>query len=179
MAAQLDATEETLAATAEVPPRGHRLAADEAAAAGEVTRFPTGLNDVQTNASDPWLFVQLADPQLGMLNSDQEDGGWEEETATLTKAVEHINRLKPKFAIVCGDLVHEFPEGVGEKGNDRRKAGQTRSLQSALSRVDSSIGLVCLCGNHDVGNSPTRATIDLYKSRFGDDYFSFWVGGVR
>ena len=109
MAAQLDATEETLAATAEIP-SGHRLAADEARAAGEVTRFPTGLNDVPTNASDPWLFVQLADPQLGMLNSDQEDGTWDEETATLAKAVEQINRLKPKFAIVCGDLVHSFCE---------------------------------------------------------------------
>ena len=67
MAAQLDAAAETeLAATAEVPPRGHRLAADEARAAGEATRFPTGLNDVPTNASDPWLFVQLAERmQLG------------------------------------------------------------------------------------------------------------------
>ena len=30
-----------------------------------------------------------------------------------------------------------------------------------------------------VGNAPTRATIETYGSRFGDDYFSFWVGGVR
>ena len=77
MSAQLDATEETLAATAEIP-SGHRLAADEARAAGEATRFPTGLKDVQTTTSDPWLFVQLADPQLGMLNSDNPEGGWEE-----------------------------------------------------------------------------------------------------
>ena len=180
MAAQLDAAAETeLAATAEVPPRGHRLAADEAAAAGEVTRFPTGLNDVPTNASDPWLFVQLADPQLGMLNSDQDDGKWDEEEATLSKAVEHINRLKPKFAIVCGDLVHEFPEGVGEKGNDRRKAGQTRSLQSALSRVDSSIGLVCLCGNHDVGNVPSRKSIRDFRNNYGEDYGLFRCGDHR
>mgnify|MGYP003316981348 CR=1 FL=1 len=124
-------------------------------------------------------FVQLADPQLGMLNSDQEDGKWEEETATLTKAVEHINRLKPKFAIVCGDLVHEFPEGVGEKGNDRRKAGQTRSLQSALSRVDSSIGLVCLCGNHDVGNVPSRKSMRDFRNNYGEDYGLFRCGDHR
>jgi hypothetical protein len=30
-----------------------------------------------------------------------------------------------------------------------------------------------------VGNTPTRATIYSYKERFGDDYFRFWVGGVR
>jgi hypothetical protein len=26
--------------------------------------------------------------------------------------------------------------------------------------------------------SPTRETIEQYKQSFGDDYFSFWVGGV-
>ena len=31
----------------------------------------------------------------------------------------------------------------------------------------------------DVGNRPTRATIETYKSRFGDDHLCFWVGGVR
>ena len=46
MSAQLDAAEETLAATAEVPSQGHRLAADEAAAAGEATRVPTGQSSI-------------------------------------------------------------------------------------------------------------------------------------
>ena len=131
MAAQLDAAAETLAATAEIP-SGHRLAADEAQANGEVTRFPTGLKDVQTPASDPWLFVQLADPQLGMLNSDQEDGTWDEEEATLSKAVDHINRLKPKFAIVCGDLVFtsflRTSERRGMMGGKQSKQGRYKSL---------------------------------------------------
>jgi hypothetical protein len=77
-----------------------------------------------------------------------------------------------------------------------------------MRKIDPSIPLVCLCGNHgaepapsscltasvqrlpphargtriertDVGNTPTRATIYSYKERFGDDYFRFWVGGVR
>ena len=38
---------------------------------------------------------------------------------------------------------------------------------------------VCVCGNHDVGNRPTKDTIENYKSTFGDDYFSFWFGGVH
>lgn len=38
---------------------------------------------------------------------------------------------------------------------------------------------MCLCGNHDVGNRPTRETIQQYKNTFGDDYFAFWAGGVR
>ena len=38
---------------------------------------------------------------------------------------------------------------------------------------------VCVCGNHDVGNRPTKDTIENYKSTFGDDYFSFWYSGVH
>lgn len=36
-----------------------------------------------------------------------------------------------------------------------------------------------MCGNHDVGDRPNAASLDLFRSRFGDDYFTFWVGGVR
>ncbi len=31
------------------------------------------------------------------------------EVEMLKASVEHINRLKPRFAIVCGDLVNAFP----------------------------------------------------------------------
>ena len=38
---------------------------------------------------------------------------------------------------------------------------------------------VCVCGNHDVGNRPTKDTIANYQNSFGDDYFSFWHQGVH
>ena len=41
------------------------------------------------------------------------------------------------------------------------------------------VGLVCLCGNHDVGNVPTRAGMSLFRGRYGDDYGSFHVAGTR
>ena len=47
------------------------------------------------------------------------------------------------------------------------------------SRLDKSIPLVCVCGNHDVGDKPTVATVSSYRQSFGDDYFSFWIGGVH
>ncbi len=70
-----------------------------------------------------------------------------------------------------------------------------------MGKINPSIPLVCLCGNHgtpssygflsiqnvssftnistaDVGNTPTKASIQSYKSHFGDDYFTFWAGGV-
>ncbi len=45
--------------------------------------------------------------------------------------------------------------------------------------LDSEIPLVCVCGNHDVGNKPTKDTIKGYTNVWGDDYFSFWKGGVQ
>jgi len=56
---------------------------------------------------------------------------------------------------------------------------QVRDYKEIMSRVNKSIPLVCLCGNHDVGNTPTLESIGNYTSNFGDDYFSFWVNGVK
>lgn len=41
------------------------------------------------------------------------------------------------------------------------------------------IPLLCVCGNHDVGEKPTGGALQQYGSSFGDDYYSFWVSGVR
>ena len=35
-----------------------------------------------------------------------------------------------------------------------------------------------LGGNHDLLNTPTKESIEEYTKEFGDDYYSFWVGGV-
>lgn len=55
---------------------------------------------------------------------------------------------------------------------------QTRDLQQVLGEVDRDIPLVFVSGNHDLGNVPTAETVEEYRSTWGDDYFSFWVGGV-
>mmetsp|Transcript_1857 Transcript_1857/g.5468 ORF Transcript_1857/g.5468 Transcript_1857/m.5468 type:complete len:384 (-) Transcript_1857:390-1541(-) len=115
-------------------------------------------------------FVQLADPQLGMLRMDK---SWEEEQDMLKLAVEHINRLQPRFVVVCGDLVNAYPD------NQKKQQAQAQDFKAISSEIDSHIPLVCVCGNHDVGNTPTQQSIDAYRERFGDDYFSFWVDGVK
>ena len=58
------------------------------------------------------------------------------------------------------------------------KRSQTRSLQAALSRV-SIVGLVCLCGNHDVGNVPSRKSIRDFRNNYGEDYGLFRCGDQR
>lgn len=48
-----------------------------------------------------------------------------------------------------------------------------------MSELRDDVPLVCVCGNHDVGNSPTAEYIARYRQRFGDDYFSFYCLGVK
>ena len=119
----------------------------------------------------PYDFVQLADPQLGMLHWDRD---WTEELTMLRLAVQHVNRLRPKFLLISGDLINAFPT----EESDAVAAREVASFKEALHELTPSIPLVLQPGNHDVGQQPTRADVERYRERFGDDYFSFWVGGV-
>ena len=46
---------------------------------------------------------------------------------------------------------------------------QVRDFKRVWAGLDSDIALVCLCGNHDVGNRPTKESIEHWTSAFGDD----------
>ncbi|CAH1794909.1 unnamed protein product [Owenia fusiformis] len=125
----------------------------------------------------PYCFIQGADTQFGMIDSyldHKTEPGWEEEIRLLKIAIGNINKMKPRprFFVVCGDLVHEFP------GSPYR-AAQEKDLKQVFNEIHPDIPLVCVCGNHDVGDSPTPESIQIYKNSFGDDYFAFTVGGVR
>ncbi|XP_042293160.1 serine/threonine-protein phosphatase CPPED1 isoform X2 [Sceloporus undulatus] len=106
---------------------------------------------------------------------DCDSGGdeWEEELKLTQQAVGAINQLnpKPKFFVLCGDLVHGMP------GTPWREA-QIHDLKNVLKDVNPEIPLVFVSGNHDLGNTPTPETIQSYCKQWGDDYFSFWIGGV-
>lgn len=54
---------------------------------------------------------------------------------------------------------------------------QYEDFKRTWKELDETIPLVCICGNHDVGNAPTPESIERYKSHFGDDYFAFWSKG--
>lgn len=127
----------------------------------------------------PFYFIQGADPQFGLMKAwaigDCDNGGdeWEEEIKLTEQAVQAINQLnpKPKFFVLCGDLIHGMP------GTQWRK-DQEQDLKNVLKNLDQDIPLVFVSGNHDIGNVPTPETIDDYCKHWGDDYFSFWVRGV-
>jgi hypothetical protein len=62
-----------------------------------------GLDQEEESAwNGAFMFVQMADTQFGMFSGNGTAAtGWAEEAALAAKAVQHINRLKPKFVVVC------------------------------------------------------------------------------
>lgn len=130
-----------------------------------------GLEYEQGNTwEEPFFFIQMADCQFGCFTNNQ---SWTKEIALLSAAVDHINRLRPKFVILCGDMVQTFPQTP-------KRAAEVAAYKQVASKIDPTIPLICLCGNHDVGNIPVPATILGYEAEFnGPHYFSFWVGGVQ
>lgn len=74
-------------------------------------------SDAERQWSGPFCFIQAADPQLGLMKAwrdgDCDSGGeeWAEEVELTKQAVEAVNRLRPRprFMVLCGDLVHAMP----------------------------------------------------------------------
>ena len=58
---------------------------------------------VSAFAQAPFFFVQATDPQFGMF---AEDRNFVQETANWEFVIANVNRLKPAFLVVCGDLTN-------------------------------------------------------------------------
>ena len=111
-----------------------------------------------------FYFIQMADTQFGFFNENKE---FSRETVNFEKAVSEANRLKPAFVIVCGDLVN--------KPGDRSQINEYKRIAAKL---DPSIKIYNVSGNHDVENIPTSGSIDLYKQHFGPDRYTFRSGNI-
>jgi 3',5'-cyclic AMP phosphodiesterase CpdA len=110
-------------------------------------------------AQQPWFFAVLADPQLGMYAKDQ---NFSQETANFEFVIANLNRLHPRFVVICGDLVN--------RTGDRAEIAEYKRI---LRELDPSIPVYNVAGNHDVGNVPTHATVSDYRAEIGPDYYSF------
>lgn len=107
-------------------------------------------------------FLQISDPQFGMYTSNQD---FAQETANLEFVIATANRLRPAFVVVSGDLTNAH------------SAAQIAEYQRVVHKLDSSIPLYNVAGNHDVGNEPTAALLTAYRNQYGPDYYRFRRGG--
>ncbi len=106
----------------------------------------------------PLHIVQMCDPQLGMKN-------YQDELDALKDAVAQINQLKPDAVIVCGDLVNE--------ANPRSFADFREAVKPLT------MPLICVPGNHDIGNHPTTESMALYRKEIGPDHYAVDLAWCR
>lgn len=112
----------------------------------------------------PWFFAVLSDPQMGMYANNR---NFAQETANFEFAIANLNRLHPRFVVICGDLVNRSGD-----------AAEIAEYKRILAELDPTIPVYNVAGNHDVGNEPTSATVDAYRGTFGRDYYAFMAPGI-
>jgi serine/threonine-protein phosphatase CPPED1 len=118
----------------------------------------------QAPATAPFFFVQMSDPQFGMFAKDADLA---QETANFELAVATMNRWRPAFVVITGDLVN--------KAGDVQQIAEYRRITAKLDRA---IPLYSVPGNHDVENDPTPASVEAYVRHIGPDHYSFRSGSL-
>ncbi|GKY99944.1 hypothetical protein MPSEU_000948000 [Mayamaea pseudoterrestris] len=135
------------------------------------------VNIIISGNTDEFTFVVCADT-IGMTSLNKE---WQTELEYSRQAIQAINALEPRplFCCVCGDLVDMvasyYAAEHGEDECNRIQDLQNDDWKATWESLHPDIALVCVCGNHDVGNRPTKTTIERFVNAFGDDYLAFWV----
>ena len=124
--------------------------------------FPT-VSEAGDKDGDSFTFIQISDPQLGFFEDNR---GMTEDSLNLETAVAQINRLKPAFVVVTGDMV-----------NFAQSAEQKQCYRKIISKIDKSIPVWHIPGNHDIGNKITDEAIQRYIQEYGYQRFSFRYGG--
>ncbi len=131
-----------------------------------------------------FFFIQMADPQFGCfaalsgLSAEQVDErrrgglyvrlapekitGFADETILYEQAIAHTNRLRPDLVVMCGDMTHNADD-----------LDQLNEFRRITAKLDNTIPMYWVAGNHDAGNRPTPETLARYRQRFGQDNYSF------
>lgn len=110
-------------------------------------------------ADEPFFFIQLSDPQLGMFTDNKD---FAQDAANFEFAVTAVNRLRPAFVVITGDLV-----------NKPGDSAQITEYRRIVAKIDPSIPVYNIAGNHDVQNVPTAESLAGYTKIFGPDRYTF------
>lgn len=112
----------------------------------------------------PFFFIQLSDPQLGMFTDNRD---FVQDAANFEFAVTAVNRLRPAFVVITGDLV-----------NKPGDAAQIAEYRRIVGKINPSIPVYNIAGNHDVENVPTPESLAMYTRIFGPDRYTFRHQGL-
>lgn len=96
------------------------------------------------------------------------DANFVQETANFEFFIASVNRLKPQFVVITGDLTN--------KADD---ADQIAEYRRIARKLDPGIKLYNVAGNHDLLNEPTAASLAKYRKNWGPDYYTFDSDDVR
>ncbi len=118
----------------------------------------------KVSKKQPLVFIQMTDTQFGFFENDQK---FAKETENFEKAVAAANQLRPAFVIITGDLVNLMGDPA-----------QIAEYKRIAAKLDPSIKLYSLPGNHDVANKPTPEILAAYRKEFGADYYTFKTGDM-
>ena len=119
-------------------------------------------DDAPQKDDGSFYFFQLADTQFFW--GDDPVGKWR-------SAIAQANRLQPDFVVVCGDLINR--NGDAAKVDLEEDERRTRAYLDGAAKLDASIPLRNVAGNHDVCNVPTPETLAWYEKRFGPPWYAF------
>ena len=117
-----------------------------------------------SQAHAPFFFIQLSDPQFGFFTDNRD---FTQETANFEFAIATVNRLRPAFVVVTGDLVN--------KPGDRSQIAEYRRIAG---KVNAGTPLYHVAGNHDVENIPTEESLAEYRKQIGPDRYTFRHAGL-
>ncbi len=112
-------------------------------------------------AGDGFTFVQIADTQLGFVNKNE---NMDPELASFANAVDQINRLRPAFVVISGDMINR-PHDIA----------QIRAFWRIAREINPDIPLHLVPGNHELQKSG-ESEVRSYTRLFGPDHYSFTCG---
>jgi len=139
-----------------------------------------------------FFFIQMADPQFGLFshfsgkndldikNLQKRDifikktpkiYDLNNEIQLLRRSIEIVNKLNPKFVVICGDMINNLDNNE-----------QISTFKKEISKINNHIKVYYVPGNHDIAydyKQPTIQSIKEYKNIFGKDYYSFEIGKIR
>lgn len=133
------------------------------------------------NPSD-LVLVQIADPQLGMLNMYTKPSDWSKEELMLQTLADKALAMKPQLVFLAGNMQNWWPNEKDPKKDRNRLMKMSDSAfedlkaldlglkqrlsvrQCMKSLVDEGIPVYYTPGNHDIGDDPDDEMLKRYMS---------------